>query len=243
MKRKPKLVHLTNHSCLANGLKPHETSYLSPSGYRKDKFEDAYGHYARHPASFGRHCRYGSWTSLLTMDLDAVTCTDCRESVVADSRDRLFENASRRGTLESDKRYYEQRAEAWCDEDELKVRAWLVCCRHVGAPCPVSRREAIKRLRAERAREVYQSVRSAVVSGSFLTAAMMTTNSLTKALEKMPPDDRKLLRGVLGHAKKADTLIAKAAKINDSIEALAVEAAKRIRSHAVIELPTEARAA
>lgn len=242
-KRNPKLVHFTHHSCLANGIGIeglHERLYEPDGQYPRSKHETTYGSHARHLAAFGHlHCRYGSRSSLLTTDLDAVTCTTCLAGVAGESRERLFEKASRRGIGDVDRRFYEKCAEAWCDDDELRMRAWLICCRHVGAPCPVSRRQAIRRLRAERARLAYRDVRSAVVGHTFY-AALKSTKGLAKVLEKMDPSDRKLMRDALSRAKRADALLDKVVEINKSIESIAKHAAKHIASHAVIELPASA---
>jgi len=240
MSRKPKLIHLTHHTCLAMGLEVDSVVgrlYEPQQEYRRSRYDQAYGDHARDPALFGHlHCHHGSRTSLLTTDLDAVTCQRCLEGVANDSRERLFEKASSREIFDHDRRYYEKRAEAWCDDNELKMRAWLSCCRHVGAPCPRSKREAIRRLRAARADYVLASVKLA----TFTFLEPRHVERLTKAIEKMEPADRKLMRGAMERAKEADALIAKATRITDSIEQLAKQAAKRVKSHAVVELPAGA---
>lgn len=243
MKRQPKLVHLTHHSCLANELGVdgvYERMYdESNERYRKDRYQQAYGDYARHLASWGHlHCRYASKTSLLTTELADVTCTTCLRAVENESRESLFDCASRPGIVDSDKRWYEKRAEAWCPDEELRIRAWIICCRHVGAPCPVSRQQAVKHIREARAKAAEWNVKLAVLS----TFSWMgeSAERLEKALAKVHPADRKLLHGVIEQARRADALAKKSAAIHKSIEQLAERAAKRIRRSAVVEFPTRA---
>ncbi len=239
-KRKPKLVHLTHHACLANGLGL-DTLYdrlydESAERYHKDRYEAAYGTYARRPASTGHlHCRYSGKTSLLTTELAEVTCSTCLHGVERESREYLFEKASSRGILDSDRRWYEKCAEAWCDDKELKFRAWLVCCRHVGAPCPMSRSEAITRMRQARSDVLFHGVRSATL---FWTLNPNVTKSLTDALAKVDPEDRKLMQATIAQAKQIDSLLSKVRKLSTSIEHAAAKAAKRIAKHASVGLPT-----
>lgn len=232
--RKPKLVHLTHHSCLANGLKAIELSPIGANGYRTDRFADAFGRYARHPASFGHlNCRYGSHTSLLTLNLDDVTCPKCLNGIASESPERLLD-ASEQCRIDSDREWYEKRAENWCDEHELKLRTWLVCCRHSGAPAPAPRRQVIKRLREARATVAYNTVRIATL-GRIWAGAAQSAEAVEKALDKLEPSDRKLMRGIVAKAKKADALLAKVVKLGDSMDAIAKRAASQIRKTAVVE--------
>jgi hypothetical protein len=233
-KRKPKLVHLTHHSCIANGLKPIDMS-TKTSGYSSDLNRDTYGHYAPHLAGYGHlHCRWSNRNSLVSTDLDAVTCATCLAGLAAETPERLLENAETCHHA-SDSRWYEKRAEHWCDHKELKVRAWMLCCRHVGAPCPLSRRQIIKRLREARASVAYNSVRGANWGRTWIKASLSSMD-LEKALEKIDPADRKLMRGVIREAKRADALLAKVAQISESIDVIARRAATQIRKGATVTL-------
>ena len=241
--RKPKLVHFTHHACLVHrdaiGLDEQFRQPGTPRAEYTSWCADYSRRYNDAPRPEWEACHFARDAThpLLTSDRSEVTCPHCIAKLKSESLETLQLRATECHPRDRD--WYMRRVASWVDDRELTARAWIVCCRRYGAPCPVASREALRRLRDDRARAFRESTVS--IFGAALVGMLQRADGLAKALEKMDPADRKLMHGTVERARKADALIAKAAKINESIDATVKQAAKRIAASAVISLPAMGR--
>lgn len=120
-------IHFTEHSCVAS------------TGQHPDKprvsYEREYGGDSRPPESCACYRGFKGFKGNValrrfTTDRDAVTCRSCLRVMRLNSREAWAAHIAQHGP--------EYSWREWLEHGEALRRAWMICCRHVGAPSPMS---------------------------------------------------------------------------------------------------------
>lgn len=226
-------IHFTHHACRVVGADP-----APVLGHR----EPLYVH--------GRNPRISAcWRARnaleFTTDTRSVTCACCVQWL-ADESEEAWQTKAREAEAKSDPtgvhasnaRFWSN----WADDQELAMRAWWQCCRHVNAPWPFSNQERIdaeRRFSAFVLRSEFRALGSVVALFDRGVRSGVATKAAA-ALAALDPAHRALMTPALDHARRADEALDEAARHLAALRAHAENVSTRVLSRGLVAIGPDA---